>query len=93
VTEKSTGAEREIASRLLAGGAHIHVDFHAAGHFNDLRGFPGHFGSPSCEFGRIRPVAKLVRAEKFASEIFPDIGSRPAELLHCKGRLSRSGKM
>src|SRR5437016_10884020 len=32
--------------RLLAGGAHIHVDFHAARHFDDLRCFPGHFGSP-----------------------------------------------
>ena len=28
--------------RLLAGGARIHVDFHADRHFDDLRGFPGH---------------------------------------------------
>src|SRR5262249_53555316 len=35
-----------FAYRLLAGRAHIHVDFHAARHFDDLRGFPGHFGSP-----------------------------------------------
>src|SRR5262245_5995806 len=28
-------------SPLLAGGAHIHVDFHAARHFDDLRCFPG----------------------------------------------------
>jgi hypothetical protein len=28
--------------RLLAGGAHIHVDFHAHRHFDDLRCFPSH---------------------------------------------------
>src|SRR6476646_1938599 len=49
VTERSTCAE--TTNRLLAGGAHIHVDFHATGHFDDLRGFPSHFGSP---FSRIR---------------------------------------
>jgi hypothetical protein len=32
--------------RLLAGGAGIHVDFHADRHFDDLWCFPGHFGSP-----------------------------------------------
>jgi hypothetical protein len=32
--------------RLLAGSAGIHVDFHADRHFDDLRCFPGHFGSP-----------------------------------------------
>jgi hypothetical protein len=31
---------------LLAGGAGIHVDFHANRHFDDFRCFPGHFGSP-----------------------------------------------
>ncbi|MCP1763584.1 hypothetical protein ABIF64_008578 [Bradyrhizobium japonicum] len=69
MTERSTCAE--TTNRLLAGGAHIHVDFHATGHFDDLRGFPGHFGSPFHEFGRIRPTVKVMRAEKFASEIFP----------------------
>ncbi len=28
--------------RLLAGGARIHIDFHADRHFDDLRCFPGH---------------------------------------------------
>jgi hypothetical protein len=28
--------------RLFAGGAHIHVDFHADRHFGDFRCFPGH---------------------------------------------------
>jgi hypothetical protein len=71
VTERPTCAERILTNRLFAGGAHIHVDFHAARHFDDLRGFPGHFGSPFREFGRVRPLAKLLRAQKFASEIFP----------------------
>jgi hypothetical protein len=35
------------SDRLLAGGARIHVDFHADRHFDDLWGLPGHFGSPS----------------------------------------------
>src|SRR5690348_4259666 len=44
----------KFAGRLLAGRAHIHVDFHAARHFDDLRCFPGHFGSP-CKLGRLPP--------------------------------------
>ena len=32
----------KIRCRLLAGGAHIHVDFHADRHFDDFRCFPGH---------------------------------------------------
>ncbi|MEY9123067.1 hypothetical protein ABIA03_005014 [Bradyrhizobium yuanmingense] len=71
VTERTTCAERVSTSRLLAGGAHIHIDFHAAGHFDDLRGFPGHLALHFREFGRIRPLDKLVRTAKFASEIFP----------------------
>jgi hypothetical protein len=71
VTERSTCAERELTNRLLAGSAHIHVDFHATGHFDDLRGFPGHISSPFRELGRIRPWVKVMRAQKFASEIFP----------------------
>ncbi|MEY9133474.1 hypothetical protein ACVIWV_000640 [Bradyrhizobium diazoefficiens] len=63
--------KRKLTNRLLAGGAHIHVDFHAAGHFDDLRGFPGHLALHFREFGRIRPRVKLLRVEKFASEIFP----------------------
>jgi hypothetical protein len=74
VTERSTCAEREFTNRLLAGGAHIHVDFHATGHFDDLRGFPGHFGSPFSRFRTYPPGAKLLRAQKFASEIFPNKG-------------------
>jgi hypothetical protein len=35
-----------FARRLLAGRAHIHVDFHSERHFDDFRCFPGHFGSP-----------------------------------------------
>ncbi|MFK4509798.1 hypothetical protein ABIF81_004976 [Bradyrhizobium daqingense] len=70
VTERSTCAECS-RRRLLAGGAYIHVDFHAAGHFDDLRGFPGHLALHFREFGRIRPWVKLMRAQKFASEIFP----------------------
>jgi hypothetical protein len=35
-----------VARRLLAGRAHIHVDFHSDRHFDDFRCFPGHFGSP-----------------------------------------------
>ncbi|MBB4371260.1 hypothetical protein GGD63_004058 [Bradyrhizobium sp. cir1] len=71
VTERTTCAERKLASRSLAGGAHIHVDFHATGHFDDLRGFPGHLALHFREFGTYPPADKLMRAEKFASEIFP----------------------
>jgi hypothetical protein len=74
VTGRPTCAKRVLTNRLFAGGAHIHVDFHAAGHFDDLGGFPGHFGSPFSDFGRLRPGAKLLRAQKFASEIFPRLG-------------------
>ena len=59
-----------FANRLLAGGAHIHVDFHAARHFDDLRCFPGHFGSP-CKWDELPPSLLKYRVdEKFASEIF-----------------------
>jgi hypothetical protein len=44
-----------MCCRLLAGGASIHIDFHADRHFDDLRCFPGHFGSPSGETGRTPP--------------------------------------
>jgi hypothetical protein len=61
----------KLRSRLLAGGARIHVDFHADRHFNDLRGLPGHFGSPWSEQDELRPRDyKLVRIVNFASEIF-----------------------
>ena len=59
--------------RLLAGGARIHIDFHAARHFDDLRCFPGHFGSP-CKRDDLTPSAiKLSCDEKFASEFFREI--------------------
>jgi hypothetical protein len=61
---------RCLRYRLLAGRAHIHVDFHAARHFDDLRGFPGHFGSP-CISGRTSALPdKLTRDEKFATKFF-----------------------
>jgi hypothetical protein len=56
--------------RLLAGSAGIHVDFHADRHFNDLRCFPGHFGSPCMKPDELRPANKVIRNEKFASGIF-----------------------
>jgi hypothetical protein len=56
--------------RLLAGGAGIHVDFHANRHFNDLRCFPSHFGSPSRNRANATLRYKVLRKEKFASEIF-----------------------
>jgi hypothetical protein len=71
VTGRPTCAERILTNRLLAGGAHIHVDFHAAGHFDDLGGFPGHLGSPCSRIRTYPPGVKLLRAQKFASEIFP----------------------
>jgi hypothetical protein len=58
--------------RLLARGTRIHVDFHADRHFDDFRGFPGHFGSP-CKQDEFSPRGvKLVGIENFASEIFCD---------------------
>ena len=57
---------RELSRRLLAGGARIHVDFHADRHFDDLRRFPGHL---ALLFERTASVLrdKLLRNEKFAS--------------------------
>jgi hypothetical protein len=76
-TERTTCAECELTNRLLAGGAHIHVDFHATGHFDDLRGLPGHLGFPFFNRTNSALADKLVRNEKFASEIFrhkpPDV--------------------
>jgi hypothetical protein len=31
-----------LRARLLAGRAHIHVDFHSDRHFDNFRCFPGH---------------------------------------------------
>jgi hypothetical protein len=56
--------------RLLAGSAGIHVDFHADRHFDDLRCFPGHLGSPCVKPDELRPANKVIRNEKFASGIF-----------------------
>jgi hypothetical protein len=52
--------------RLLAGSAHIHVDFHAYRHFEDFWCFPSHL--PSL-FNRMNVARRgnLVRIEKFAS--------------------------
>jgi hypothetical protein len=57
----------KLRRRLLAGGASVHIDFHADRHFDDLGGFPGHFGSPCKPDERARPADKVVGIEKFAS--------------------------
>jgi hypothetical protein len=62
---RSNYADVKPTSRLLAGGAGIHVDFHTDGHFDDLWGLPGHFGSP-CKRG---PTDNLTPNEKFVSKI------------------------
>src|SRR6185436_5564483 len=41
-TRKSTCVRYEMRYRLLAGGAHIHVDFHADRNFDDFWCFPSH---------------------------------------------------
>src|SRR5579862_2976603 len=56
-----------VCRRLLASGAGIHVDFHANRHFDDLRCFPGHFGSPKRETGRTPPYPQ----SKYRSESSP----------------------
>ena len=43
---KSTCVRYEMRCRLLAGGAHIHVDFHSDRYFDDFRRFPGHLALP-----------------------------------------------
>jgi hypothetical protein len=55
--------------RLFAGGARIHVDFHADRHFDDLGCFPGHLAL-LFEPDDLRPDYKVSRIEKFASGIF-----------------------
>jgi hypothetical protein len=37
---------RSFRGRLFARSAGVHVDFHAHRHFDNLRSFPTHFGSP-----------------------------------------------
>jgi hypothetical protein len=59
-----------VASCLLAGGARIHVDFHADRHFDDLWCLPGHFGSPCSNRTNAALPNKVVRNQNFASEIF-----------------------
>jgi hypothetical protein len=56
-------------SRLLAGRARIHIDFHADRHFDDLWGLPGHL---ALLVNRTNSALldKLLRNENFASEIF-----------------------
>ena len=39
---RSTLRRVKLSHRLLAGGARVHIDFHANRHFDDLWGFPGH---------------------------------------------------
>ena len=45
---------RSRAARLLAGRAHIHVDFHSDRHFDDFWCFPGHLVLP---FFQTKPLA------------------------------------
>ena len=53
-TRKSTCVRYEMRYRLLAGGAHIHVDFHADRNFDDFWCFPGHSDLPLIP-GELRP--------------------------------------
>ncbi|CCD88899.1 protein of unknown function [Bradyrhizobium sp. ORS 285] len=63
--------------QLFAGGAGIHVDFHADRHFNNLRCFPGH--CPLLQDGTVIVLSiKLPCYEKFASGIFLFERLRPA---------------
>src|SRR5262249_12284298 len=78
-----------FAFRLLAGGAHIHVDFHAAGHFNDLRCFPGHFGSP-LQRGRLPPSPLNYSVTK--SSPVNSFGMKPARILLRCSRASGCGR-
>jgi hypothetical protein len=55
-----------VAVRLLAGGAHIHVDFHANRHFNDLWCFPSHLALLLVKLDEISSEAKVSWMEKFA---------------------------
>jgi hypothetical protein len=45
-TRKSTCVRDEMRYRLLAGGTHIHVDFHADRYFDDFRRLPSHLALP-----------------------------------------------
>jgi hypothetical protein len=72
----------KLRRRLLAGGASVHIDFHADRHFDDLGGFPGHFGSP-CNRTNFVLRYNLVSFEKFASEIF---GSKVYDPLWCSAK-------
>jgi hypothetical protein len=57
-----------VCSRLLAGRAGIHIDFHADRHFDDLRRFPGHLGLSFLGSNRdeLRPANKVIRIKNFA---------------------------
>jgi hypothetical protein len=56
--------------RLFAGRAGVHVDFHADRHFDDFRGLPGHFRSPSQVGTTFAPTPNLMQFKKFASAYF-----------------------
>jgi hypothetical protein len=72
----------KLRRRLLAGGASVHIDFHADRHFDNLGGLPGHFGSP-CNRTNFVLLNNLVPFEKFASEIF---GCKAYVLLCCSAK-------
>jgi hypothetical protein len=53
-------ASRAERRQSLARCAGVHVDFHAHRHFDDLRGFPGHFRALQVKAGaRLAPSGKL----------------------------------
>jgi hypothetical protein len=79
----------QFARRLFAGRAHIHADFHSDRHFDDFRGFPGHFGSPF-DTGRNRRRGKRSTGEVQGSRKGVQPASKPdrsAKLLQ-KGVIS-----
>jgi hypothetical protein len=68
--------ERSCESRLLAGGARIHVDFHADRHFYDLWCLPGHLALLVVKNRTVSALSdKLIRNLNFASKIFASNGN------------------
>ena len=67
---KSTCVKRRIRCPLLAGGARIHVDFHADRHFDDFWCFPGHLALLFWNRTHSALSDKVMPNQKFASKIF-----------------------
>jgi hypothetical protein len=75
--------ERSCESRLLAGGARIHIDFHADRHFYDLWCLPGHLALLVVKNRTVSALSvKLIRNLNFASKIFASYGNE-AFMLRC----------